>query len=277
MKTPKIRKDRERLLLNMVAARLLIVVCEMQEQSISEISREVGTTPAHASRIVKRMKRTELVRLRKSGRVKFVIPTPEGREAERALKVLSPWRPKSRFGDKVTTWECRACGRPNGREQIKCAGCGCDHTEEAVAAYRARRGARARLTMGEAEYREALIRLGEAFRESAKVLEKTGKVPQLQIEGGPDAYKFMTVAIAEILRLNQEAAKEIVVLREQLKNPLCERPGCELPARFTAIHQGNVVFACSMLHIPLGIKSESVCQNLPDYERALAASRETKR
>lgn len=67
------------------------------------------------------------------------------------------------------------------------------------------------------DYEEALIRLGEAFRESAKVLEETGKVPEFQIEGGPDGCKFMVVAIAEILRQSQERADEIIRLAAGLK------------------------------------------------------------
>lgn len=65
----------------------------MPGSSITALAKATGTTHAHASRTMKRLKRQGLVALKKSGRVKFVVLTNEGKRTAHALMWLSPWRP----------------------------------------------------------------------------------------------------------------------------------------------------------------------------------------
>lgn len=62
---------------------------KQQNAYISTLAKEIDCTYAHASRVIKRMRRLGLVKLNARGRVKLVTLTPAGEKAVAALQRIA--------------------------------------------------------------------------------------------------------------------------------------------------------------------------------------------
>lgn len=74
------------LLLQRRPALVLVAVRRQSRPYISTVAREAGCTYAHTSRLVARMVGMGLLRVRASGRVKYLALTPEGARLAAALE-----------------------------------------------------------------------------------------------------------------------------------------------------------------------------------------------
>lgn len=78
-----------RLLLQERPTQILLAARKMPNAYISILAKDVDCTYAHASRVIKKMKKLGLVKLNARGRVKFVILTPAGEKAAAALQRIA--------------------------------------------------------------------------------------------------------------------------------------------------------------------------------------------
>ncbi len=78
-----------RFLLQERPAQILLAARKLPHAYISTLAKDVDCTYAHASRVVKKMRKLGLVKLSAKGRVKFVSLTPAGEKAAAALQRIA--------------------------------------------------------------------------------------------------------------------------------------------------------------------------------------------